>query len=379
MVRTLSFVYSAILALLFATMAQSQASKPLLGTVSAFKPENLQIEVKTDAGDVTAISVSADTLVQRVAPGEKDLRKSEKIEVTGIAIGDRVLVTFKPGTTEALRIIVMPATDIAKRNEASRQDWLRHGVAGIVTARKGNEITLRSRSMMGENISTVTVSESTQYRRYAPDSVRFADAKTSSIGEVKVGDQLRARGEKSEDGHHVTAAEIVFGTFMVKAGTITEVDAANNTVTVKDIETEKPLTIRVAADTQLKRMPDFGGMSGGGMGRGMGSGTGGPPPGAGAGPGGGPGGAGRPGGMPDLTQMLERMPQAKIDAFKPGETVIVSSTKGASSNQVTAIMLLGNAGRIVQMATAQQSSRGQGGLSMSGPGLGGLELPTMMP
>jgi len=377
MTRTLSFLSSAIIALLFVSAAQSQPGKPVLGTVSGFKPENLQIEIRSDSGEVSAVSLSADTLVQRVAPGEKDLRRAARIEVTAIALGDRVLISYKPGSADAQRIVVMAAGDITKRNEASRQEWQQHGVSGIVSSKKGNEITLRSRSMQGEITSAVTISEATRFRRYAPDSVRFADARESSLAEVKPGDQLRARGEKSADGLRVTAGEIVFGTFLVKAGTITGVEPADGIVTVKDLESGKLLTIHVAADTQMKRMPDFGGTMGGRPGTGSGAGT----PG---GPGSAPGAMRGQGGTPDLAQMLDRIPQAKIDSFRPGDTIIVSSTKGASTDQVTAIMLLGNAGMIVQMATTQPSrdrQGGMGGMGMGGMGngLGSLELPSMMP
>src|ERR1035441_9226364 len=69
---------------------------------------------------------------------------------------------------------------------------------------------------------------------------------------------------------------------------------------------------------------------------------GGPPPGMGGAARGGmpaggpPGGMGR-GGMPamDINAMLERMPVSKLEDLKAGETIVVSSTKGAKSNEVT--------------------------------------------
>jgi hypothetical protein len=75
--------------------------------------------------------------------------------------------------------------------------------------------------------------------------------------------------------------------------------------------------------------------------------------------------------------MLERLPQAKFEEFAPGETVIVSSTKGAVANEITAITLLGNAAFLVQMAQMQQMQqqmqRGAGaGPSLGGGGFGGM-------
>ena len=87
--------------------------------------------------------------------------------------------------------------------------------------------------------------------------------------------------------------------------------------------------------------------------------------------------------------MLERMPLAKLEDLKAGETIVVSSTKGAKSNEVTAIMMLANADGILQMIAAQ--SGGARGAGMSGAGgmgggmsggmdaLGGMGLGGIMP
>jgi hypothetical protein len=97
-------------------------------------------------------------------------------------------------------------------------------------------------------------------------------------------------------------------------------------------------------------------------------------------------GGGR-GGM-DINAMLERMPLSKVEDLKPGDTVVVSSTKGAKSDQVTAIMMLGNAESILQMLAAQNGggrsgipgAGGMGGMSMGGgmDALGGMGLGGMM-
>jgi hypothetical protein len=365
--------------------AQTAANSPVLGTITGFKADTAEIQVKPDDSDPVLIRCGPETLVQRVAPGEKDLKKAAVIAVTDLAMGDRVLATFVIGSAEARRIVVMAASEIARAKEADKQDWQKRGVSGVVSVVKGSEITLLSRSMQGEITSTVTVDGNTIFRRYAPDSVRFADAKVSILADVRVGDQLRGRGQKSADGLRVAAEEVVFGTFLTKAGTITAMDASAGDVTVKDLGTGKTFLVRVTPESQVKRMPGFGGGMPGGR---PGGGAGAMGMAAGAGPGGSPsGGMGsRPGGAPDLTQMLERMPTSKISDLKVGETVVVSSTRGASSRQVTAIMLLGNADMLIQIASAPQLRGQQGGVSLGGGmsmggmmgGSGGLELPGMM-
>ncbi|MBL8231573.1 MAG: hypothetical protein JNL98_23960 [Bryobacterales bacterium] len=380
-------------------MAQSKGTS-LLGTITALRVESAEFDIKLDTGTIASAQLSGDTVFQRVAPGQKDLSTAEKIEATGLAMGDRVLITFLPDSKIARRVIVMSASSIAKRNDADKQDWAKRGLSGVVAEKKGNEITLKLRSLMGETQSKVIVNGETSFRRYATGSVKFSDAKPSSAAEIKIGDQLRARGQKSEDGAQVTAEEVVFGSFVTKAGEVVSVDAAQSVITVKETGTGKTLLVKIQPDSQIKRMPSFpgGGPGGPGFPGGAGPGGGGPPAG-GFGPGGpgmgGPGMAGRPGGAPggpgggpgrDLSQMFERLPAIKFDDLKPGETIVVSSTLSAKPEDLTAIMMVTNAELLVRMATMQQAQQGQaagrrGGMGMGGPGIGGglLEFPTMMP
>ena len=366
--------------------APAQPAKSFVGTVSALKAETAEIEIKPDNAAPVSLKIGSNTIAQKIAPGEKDLKKAEAIEITEVAMGDRVLVTPEPGTSDLRRIVVMSATDIAKRNQADSLDWTRRGVSGVVASRSGNEITLKIRTMTGEKQAVVTVGDQTTYKRYAPDSVKFADAKVSKLADVSMGDQLRARGQKSEDGLKVTADDVVFGTFLTKAGSVTAVNLETNEVTVKDLANNKPLVVKFTADSQLKKMPDLGGMMMGGM-MGRGGAPGGAAP-AGAPPagmmrpagdtapaaGGTPAGMMRGGGM-DLSQMLERMPPGKLEDLKPGDTIVVSSTKGAKTDQITAIMFLSNAEMLIRMASAQSGggrSGAAGGMSGGMGGMGGM-------
>ena len=52
---------------------------------------------------------------------------------------------------------------------------------------------------------TIHVAKDTIIRRYAPNSVKFDDARPGTLDQIKAGDQLRARGTKSADGKDITA------------------------------------------------------------------------------------------------------------------------------------------------------------------------------
>lgn len=192
-------------------------------------------------------------------------------------------------------------------------------------------------------------------------------------GEVSVGDQLRARGRKSDDGLHVDADEIVFGRFLTKAGNIVSVAADAGKIHMNELGTGKPLIVKITADSQLKKMPNFPGMIQEGGPR-----FSGPPP-AGA-------TAGRTGGPGDISQMLERMPGAKLEELTPGQTIVVSSTQGARADQLTAIMLLANAEMLIRMVSMQSGNgrdlNSTGINSTMGEmmgGLSGFELPSIVP
>jgi hypothetical protein len=46
--------------------------------------------------------------------------------------------------------------------------------------------------------------------------VKFADAKPSQLADLRKGDQVRARGDKTPDGSEMTADEIVSGQFRLR-------------------------------------------------------------------------------------------------------------------------------------------------------------------
>jgi hypothetical protein len=357
--------------------AEAAAAKPISGTVTEFKVNSLEIGVKTDNGNVAFFTVGPDTEVVQIPPGERDLNKAKPARVTDIERGDRILVSFVTGLTDARRIVWISATDIAARNAAERSDWQKRGISGIVASNDGNQITLETRTPQGVETTTIAVTGKTAIRRYSPDSVSFVDAQPSSIAEISKGDQVRSRGARSEDGRTITAEDVVFGTFLTKVGPITAVDSEARTSRIQDLATQRALTVRLTANSQLKMLPDLKTMFAA-----MLAGGGGPHamPGAAH-----DAGAAQPAGF-DIAKMIGQLPAGKIEELKAGSTVIVTSTAGAKSGEVTAILLMANADGLIQMARNAQGGEGMsatealsslhGGM-LAGPG--GLSIPAIIP
>jgi len=390
----------------FGVGAQSPANN-VLGDVVAVDAAAKQIFVKTDAGAVVVVSVADTTKIVKNPPGEAKLDKSAPYTLAEIAAGDRLLALGRlsdDGKTLASprAVVVNTKADIDKKRETERAEWQARGVVGVVSAvnAETKEITINTRTPEGPKpVVIVAGGPAVKLRRYAPDSIKFADAKPSAFEEVKAGDQLRAKGERTADGSKLTAEEVVTGSFRTTLGTVKAVDAAKNEITIEQ-QDKKPLTIVVRPDSVLKQVPAEMGM----MMMGGGAGAPGGAPGAGgaaarAGGGqrvvvqGGPGGSAPPAGgaaagapgqggptrrMMDPQQMLERLPAVTLAELKPGQMIVVSSTVGADPTRVTAIQLVSNVEPLVAMMSRRPGGAGGGGMGggmgAAGGGGGGMNF-----
>jgi len=332
------------------------------GTVKSITGTTLVIA--TDAGVQYTVSADAPAKIVVLAPGSTDLKKAEPGTLESISVGDRVLVSGKPGDANAivaLRVIVMRSADIASRNAAEQADWQRRGSGGIVSAVDPGtgSVTIKA----GARTVQLVTSPKTIYRRYAPGSVKFEEATASNLQQIMPGDQLRVRGDKSEDGTSITAEEIVSGAFRNVAGTIASIDAANSSVTVKDLATKKNVVVHLTPESDLRNLPEqmatmlaMRNRGGAAAGSGGQRPAGGPVPpapahaeGAAAPGAGGPGaggtgagrgmGAGRAGGG-DLSQMIARLPSTTLAELKPGAALMIVASQGAPSDPLTAVTVL---------------------------------------
>ncbi|HEY6231583.1 MAG TPA: hypothetical protein VIW64_09970, partial [Pyrinomonadaceae bacterium] len=250
--------------------AASQAGDPsisanrAMGEVKVIDAAAKQLMIKTDAGSLVTVTLSDATSYLRVAPGETTLTKATKITFADVAEGDRVMAMGKVSDDHKLvparTLIVMTKADIARKQEADRAEWKRRGILGIITALKPEtkEITITSRTMAGPQSVIIPVSDKVELRRYAPDSIKFADAQTAKFEELKVGDQLRALGERDTAGTTFTAEKVVTGSFKTVAGVITAIDPATGELKINDMQTKQPLTIVVKQDTVLRKFPSAG-------------------------------------------------------------------------------------------------------------------------
>jgi len=362
------------------------AAKYAIGEIKSIDAAAKQLTIKTDAGSMVTVSLSDKTTYKKLAPGEKALTNATDVTFADLAEGDRVMargtVSEDRKSVPAVQVIVMTKGDLAKKQEAERLEWRRRGILGVITALKpeSKEITISNRTVAGTQAVVIPVSDNTEMRRYAPDSIKFGDAKPSNFGELKVGDQLRALGERTEDPLRFKPEKVVTGSFRTVGGVVTAIDPATGEIKINELEKKHPLTIVVKNDSVLRRFSGMG-MGPGGPGGGAPGAAGGGQPGQGAPParpqGGGPGGGG-PGGR-NINDMLDRLPTISIADVKVGDTIIVSSTQGVDPTRLTAISLVAGADALLAMLAprpqpGQAAPNPAAGLGSSGISFG-IGLP----
>jgi hypothetical protein len=335
------------------------------------------ITLAPDSGPEVAVTVQPNARLLRIAPGAKDLTNATPIQLQDLQAGDRVRVrgqaTPDGASIAALEVIVISHSDLEARHAMERQDWQKRGLGGLVSAvdASSGTVTISVTSLGGKKEIAVHTSNTTVFRRYAPDSVKFDDAKSSSLQEIQPGDQLRARGARSADGSELTAEEIVTGSFRNIAGTVNSVDVSAGTLIVQDLLSKKALPVKITPESQLHKLPPEmaqriaarlkGSMPPGTPGAAgsanstsapvAANGQSGSAPNNGTNSSGGAmGGGSRQGGAPDIQQMLNRMPAVTLADLHKGDAVLIVTTLGSTTEGGTAITLLSGVEPILQAA-----------------------------
>ena len=319
----------------------------MIGAVTRIDSGNLTL--KPDAGGEVTITLLPGVSFRRVAPGETNLQKATTIGVTDIHAGDRVLARgTAPG--QAALVVVISQSDITQKQAADRADWEKRGVSGTVAAVSTDTLTLRARTLTGDTQIVLSLGANGVVRRYAPDSIRFADAIPAKWAEIRVGDQVRARGERTSVG--VVAEEVVAGTFRTIAAVVGGSGNAGD-LQITELESKKKITLKLTADTSLRRLspqtaqviaarvrPELAG-------KGKNDGK----------------------AAPDFAQMVERSPAIKVADLQSGDALVISIIAGASADRMTAISVIAGVEPILTKPGTQEMSLGSWDINLGG-GLG---------
>jgi len=365
-----------------------------VGTIKNIQAGSMTVTSST--GVETAATLSSSTRILRVLPGAKDLKDATPLQPQALQPGDVVRVrgyaSADGHSINALEVIVFKQAEVAAKQQHDREDWQKRGIGGPVTSidPAAGTVTISSGGFGASRKITVHIAGNTILRRYAPGSANIDAAKPAPLSQMKVGDQLNARGTRSADGSEMNADEVVFGTFEYVEGTIKAIDAANGTMTVQDPVRKSAVVVKVSTDSQMKKLPpevaqriamrlkgasregsgDQRNASGQGpqaTGR-LRAGSEGQAP---RGADGGPGAAG----PPDLQRMLNRLPNSTLAELQKDDAVMIVATASPDSGAMIAIKVLAGVDPILRGAPSGSASSLLSSWSLGGAGAEGEAAP----
>jgi len=328
----------------------------LSGEVKSIDTTGNRLLLATKSGTQVTVMVDEKTVYLRVPPGETTLAKALAISLSDVTVGDRIVARGRVAedrkSVPARQVIVMTKSDLETRTQSSRDDWRKRGITGRITGLnpETKEVMVGSRDHAGS--TTVRTNEKAIFLRFPPDSVKFSDARASSFAELKVGDQLRARGEKSVDGTMLTAEEVISGSFCMVGGPIQTLNNETGAVNIITIDTGQPLTVLIVKDSIVRRVPpDIVKMIEARTSQAERPKA---PPSGNATSSNSPSSSG---GSGDIQEIIEHLPPISVNDLKVGETIIVSSTVGRDPSTVTAITVAAGLDDLVQRSQKTKSSK----------------------
>jgi hypothetical protein len=386
---------------------QAPAAKPLVGEITAVDAAAHTVTARSDAGETVTFSTTERTTYTRLPPGVTDLQKGERVTFAEVRVGDRLIapgVTAAGGSASRLILMARAANGPGGGGGQNAGRRLQGRVVSVDAAKK--LIVVQTRGREGQESATVDVSAA-RVMRYAPDSMRPADAVAGSLADVRAGENIRATGERSADGAGFKAEEVLTGSFARFSGTVLSVDAQRNELVVKTDEGGS-VKLSFGARSTLRRMtPEFeqtlakqraeaeqrreqrraerqqqqqGGQAQGQAqgeggqrrrGDGQGRGEGGPRRGGFGGPGGG------------NNQMFDSLPAVTLAELKKGDAVVVTVTPGADASRATVVSLVTGAPETIramqQFGRGGDGPRGPNSPGLPGDVLGGGQGPTREP
>jgi hypothetical protein len=250
--------------------------------------------------------------------------------------------------------------------QAARDDARRlfGRVAAVDAAKK--QIVVETRARGDFEAVTVDASGPVRILRFAPDSLRTNDARPAPFADIRVGDTLRATGERSSDGSRFVPEEIITGSLTRVVGIISAADAARGEVTVRNSQTGKTLTLAVGARSTLRRVtPEFErtvterAQRAAREAERRASGEAAPTQAANANANGNAVREGERRGGASLLQMFESLPAVTVADLKKGDAVVVTATPGADASRATAVTLVtGGADFLRRLQQLQRGTEG---------------------
>src|SRR5438445_169608 len=135
LILSLAILLGAACALWAQTPTPAAQIAGVIGEVKNIDMATNQMIVRAESGVLSTVILNEKTQYKRMAPGTKSLTGATDIALSDVGPGDRVWARWRPGTDQqtvaAAQLVVMSKADLAKKQEAERNEWRKRGVGGM--------------------------------------------------------------------------------------------------------------------------------------------------------------------------------------------------------------------------------------------------------
>lgn len=229
-----------------------EAKQSVVGEVKKTDRQTGRIEIRTDDKKDLIINAPQNTVFLKIKQNEKDLKNAEKISISQIGEGSRILARGKFTadnifTSSIVIAIVKTETGDNAKNQIT--------VAGTITAI--DPATKQIKAAISPQAKMITLtpddkSPKVDFYQYSADSLKFNKATASSFDRIKAGDQFKAVGKFVGETEVFIPETLVFGTFRTIGGRILSIDPATKQIKLEDVQSKKTMDVTVGDETIVK-------------------------------------------------------------------------------------------------------------------------------
>ena len=236
--------------LLFLSVLLSAQTKPnpsdtcsRAGAAFAVDPLTNGLLIKDSNGYIAHFDIGRDTKVVKlpVAGGSRSTQ-GQPMEAAQIQPGDLVCVQSGGEGSPVTSVTVVSRVDIESAQRQFVSDWQRDTTFGSISALEKDKMTVKTAS--GEAVD-VHLDDTAIYRTIPSAATKVSDAREIKRADLKAGDAVFVRGQRSAGDPVLKAKTVVTGGFRAIIGTFLETRPLDRTVKLREYGTKTDLVVRI--------------------------------------------------------------------------------------------------------------------------------------
>ena len=225
-------------------MQPSETCKTV-GAIFSIDPLGEMLLLKNSRGYFENVTLPRSVAIARLpVSGEGGIAR---IRPADLNAGD--LVCVHGGGEGSVQLSVVPRADVHRAQAAFIAEWHRNSMFGslksIDVAGRKLVVAPLAPSTVGDTPIQVSVPESVLLRAALPDARRMGESTTFRLEDLRPGEPVYVRGNRSADGSHISASVVLKGGYRAILGALIEVKVADSVLRISEFGTGRMLSMKM--------------------------------------------------------------------------------------------------------------------------------------